>query len=380
MFIMKNFVISMFVICAVVFFCGCGNGKEQKSDVDEATLAKISVHPSEVNVPAPAGGLVLSVESTAITADEIITLAKPQLAELAAQNDYATFRTKAKAILGHLLMQKITDIKLYQKAKAALPEGVDEETINKIVEQEVQKFVASYGGNYATVEQMLKKMGTNWQDFYKQQRRAILIQSFLSDEVKIEKPITHSELLQYYDSIKDECFSKDELIEFRLIDLEVNRFVDANDPNANAEQKALAKANEIKQKIKSDANFADLAKEFSTDEKASVGGLWNPVRPGSLVEPYNAIETAAANMSVGQVSEPIIAGGHIFIIKLENKQAKSCEPFEKVQMEVEGRFILSRRQKMVEDMIAKIVSQVDLSYADDFLNYCVEQAYKEVKN
>ncbi|MFA6186289.1 MAG: peptidylprolyl isomerase [Phycisphaerae bacterium] len=374
---MKNFVISALVILAGVFFYGCG-GKEHSSDVDEKVLSQVPTHPQEVNVPAPAGGLVLSVDSTAITSKELITMVEPQLVEIAAKGNYETFKTEAKTFLAHLLMQKITDIKLYSKAKAALPEGVDEDTINKIVEQEVQKFVASYGGNYATVEQMFKKMGTNWKDFREQQKRAILIQSFLSDEVKIEKPITHSELLEYYNSIKGQLYSKEAMMQFRVIDLEINRFADANDPNINAEELAIAKANEIEQKIKNDANFAELAKEFSTDEKASVGGLWEPVRPGSLVEPYDAIEKAATNLNAGQVSEPTVEGGHIFIVKLENKQTDSCEPFEKVQQEVEGRFILSRRQKLVDEIIKKIASQIDLSYADDFLNYCVEQAYKEV--
>jgi parvulin-like peptidyl-prolyl isomerase len=373
---MKNFIISALIILAGIFFYGCG--KEHSTDVDENVLSRVKVHPQEVKVPAPAGGLVLSVDSTAITSKELIKIAEPQLAELAAKESYDNFKKETKTLLGHLLMQKITDIKLYAKAKAALPEGVDEDTINKIVEQEVQKFVASYGGNYATVEQMFKKMGTNWKDFREQQKRAILIQSFLSDEVKIEKPITYSELLEYYNSIKGEFYTKEAMMQFRVIDLEINRFADANDPNVNAEQKALAMANEIEQKIKSDANFAELAKEFSNDEKASAGGLWAPVRPGSLVKPYDTIEKAAANLNIGQVSEPTVESGHIFIVKLENKQTASCEPFEKVQQEVEGRLILSRRQKMVDDMIKKIASQVDLSYAEDFLNYCVEQAYKEV--
>jgi parvulin-like peptidyl-prolyl isomerase len=377
--VMKNFVISALVILAGVFFVGCG-GKEHSTDVDENVLTRVKVHPQEVNVPAPAGGLVLSVDSTAITSKELITMVEPQLAEIAAKENYDTFKKEAKTLLGHLLMQKITDIKLYVRAKAALPENVDEDTINKIVEQEVQRFIASYGGNYATVEQMFKKMGTNWKDFREQQKRAILIQSFLSDEVKIEKPITYSELLEYYNSIKGQSYSKEAMIEVRVIDLQVEKFADANDPNANAEQMAMAKANEIEGKIKNDANFADLAKEFSNDEKASIGGLWEPVRPGSLVEPYDAIEKAAANLTPGQVSEPTVEGGHIFIVKLENRQTASCEPFEKVQQEVEGRFILSRRQKMVDDMIKKIASQIDLAYADDFLDYCVEQAYEEVKN
>jgi len=375
---MKNFIISALVILAGVFFFGCG--KEHSADVDEKVLSQVPAHPQEVPVPAPAGGLVLSVDSTAITSKELIAIVEPQLAEIAAKGDYETFKKEAKTLLGHLLMQKITDIKLYTKAKAALPEGVDEETINKIVEQEVQRFVASYGGNYATVEQMFKKMGTNWKDFREQQKRAILIQSFLSDEVKIDKPITHSELLEHYNSIKGQFYTKEASMQFRVIDLEIDRFADANDPNVSEERLALAKANEIAEKIKSDANFAELAKEFSNDEKAAAGGLWEPVRPGSLVEPYDAIEKAAANLTAGQVSEPTVAEGHIFIVKLENRQLASCEPFEKVQHEVEARLILSRRQKMVDDMLKKISSQVDLSYAEDFLNYCVEQAYKEVKN
>jgi parvulin-like peptidyl-prolyl isomerase len=170
------------------------------------------------------------------------------------------------------------------------------------------------------------------------------------------------------------------MMQVRVIDLEIEKFADANDPNVNAEKLALAEANDIMQKIKNDANFADLAKEFSNDEKASVGGLWEPVRPGSLVKPYDAIEKAAANLAPGQASEPTVEAGHIFIVKLENRQTASCEPFEKVQQEVEGRFILSRRQKIIDDMLKKIGSQIDLSYAEDFLNYCVEQAYKKVKN
>jgi len=375
---MKNIAISILTVLAVACFAGCSESNKQR-DVDEKILQKIdpSAAAAKVNTPAPAGGLVLSFESTVITADEIIAPVREHLAELAAESDYETFSKTAKSILSSVLLQKITDIKLYQKAKAALPENVDQAVIDKIVEQEVQRFIARYGGNYATAEQMLKKMGTNWPEFYKQQRRAILVQSFVSDEVKIEKPITHSELLAYYNSIKNEYYTKEAFIEFRMIDLNVDKFIDANDANVNPEWKAVVLANKLIEKIKNGADFAELAKQYSDDITAKDGGLEKPVRPGSLAEPYNAIETAAENMTVGQVSEPIIAEGHIFIVKLESKQAGSCEPFEKVQTEVEGRFVLTRRQKMVDDMIKKVVSQIDLSYADDFLDFCVNKAYEQ---
>jgi hypothetical protein len=375
---MNNIAVSTLIISSVVFFAGCGE-PAKRGDVDEKILQQIDPNTAiDVKTPAPAGGLALNIESTAITADEIISPVRPQLAELAAESDYESFSKNAKDLLGSVLVQKVTDIKLYQKAKAALPENVDQAVIDKIVEQEVQKFIAHYGGNYATAEQMLKKMGTNWQDFYEQQRRAILVQSFVSDEVKDEKPVTHSELLAYYNSIKKKYYTKEAFIEFRLIDLNVNKFVDVNDPNINPEWQAVALANKLIEKIRNGADFAELAKQYSDDITAKDGGLEKPVRPGSLAEPYNAIETAAENMDIGQVSEPIIAEGHIFIVKLESKQAPSCEPFEKVQTEVEGRFVLARRQKMVDEMIKKTISQIDLSYADDFLDFCVNRAYEQV--
>jgi parvulin-like peptidyl-prolyl isomerase len=374
---MRNLIISTVIVLLAAWFCGCGKTETDKPDIDEARLAAVKPPTSQPNMPPPAGGIVLSIESTAITADELIAPVKPQLDELATQYNYEQFNIKAKPLLANILIQKVADIKLYEKAKAALPENIDQAIIDRIVEQEIQRFIARYGGNYATAEQMLKKMGTNWQNFHQQQRRVVLVQAFLSDEMKVEKPITYSELVQYYESIKSENYTKDAFIEFRLIDLEVKKFINPNDPNINAEQKTMELANQLAERIKNGENFAELAKKYSHDEAAQNGGLWKPVRPGSLVEPYNAIETAAKNMDIGAVCEPITADGHIFIVKLENKQAQSCEPFEKVQTEVEARYVLERRQKMVDEIINKIISQVDLSYADNFLEFCIEQAYRQ---
>jgi parvulin-like peptidyl-prolyl isomerase len=356
----------------------CGCKESYKGDVSEKRLKAIKPPASMPRMPLPAGGVTLSIESTAITADELIRPVKPQIDALAKEYDYEIFSKKAKSLLADVLLQKIADIKLYEKAKAALPENIDQTVIDRIVEQEVQSFIAQYGGNYSTVEQMLKKMGITWQDFHEQQRRAVLVQSFLSGEIKDEKPITYSELVKYYESIKDEKYTKDPVIEFRLIDFEIEKFADANDPNVNAGKKAMELANQLAGRIKKGEDFAEIAKKYSHDSAtAQNGGLWKPVRPGSLVEPYNVIEKAAENMNAGEVSEPITAGNHIFIVKLENKQAQSCEPFEKVQREIEARYVLERRRKIVDETMKKIISQVDLTYADNFLEFCVEQAWRQ---
>ncbi|MBN1786767.1 MAG: peptidylprolyl isomerase [Sedimentisphaerales bacterium] len=351
----------------LILVCGCK--KRKKIDIEDIEL------PPAPKLPEPAGGIVLSIESTAISADELIEPVSEQLAALAGQYDYPIFKKKASAMMGGVLLQKIADIKLYIKAKAALPENIDEDKIDQVVEQEVQRFIATYGGNYATVEDMLKRMGITWQDFHDQQKRAILVQSFVSEEVKVEKPITHSELREYYESIKEGSYGHEPFYEIRLIDLDIREFSDANTSPAQARDKAMEFAQKLKRRIDNEDNFAELAKLHSQDESAPNGGLWKPFGPGALVAPYDMIEIIASNIEIGRVSDPVFADDHVFIVKLENKDEGGYEPFEKVQTEVEGRYVLERREKMVDKMIGEIMSQVDLSYADNFMEYCVQQAW-----
>ena len=371
---MKNTVILLLTVLGSILLSGCEEAAKGP-DVNEQRLSAITPPAKMPDMPIPSGGLVLSIDSSAITSDEIIQPAEEHIAKVAQTTDYEKFKIEVRPILSNILVQKVADIKLYEKAKAALPENIDEEVINKIVEGEVQKFIARCGGNYAEVEKLLKKMGTNWTDFYKEQRRAILVQSFISDELKDDKPVTHSELLEYYDRIKDQYYEKKGQMTFRVIDIEAEKLFDANDPNANLKEKAQKLAAEISGKIKSGEDFAKLAEKYSCDYAAANGGLWKPVVPGSLAEPYDAIEKTAEDMNVGQASEPVAAEGHIFIVKLENKIIGVSRPFEDVQNEVEARMIYERRRQTVDDMMSKIIAQVDLSYADEFIEYCLEQAY-----
>lgn len=370
----KTFLILLFVSFSLMLFCGC-EAEKKKADVDEQRLAAINPPSEMTDMPVPSGGLVLSIESSAITADEIISPVQPNLQEIALQQDFERFKSAARPLVASILVQKVADIKLYEKAKAALPENIDQEIIDKIVEDEVQKFIARCGGNYSEVEKLLKKMGTNWQDFYKEQRRAILVQSFISEELKDDKPVTHSELLAYYNQIKNQYYEQKGQMTFRVIDIETGKLYEPNDPNANLEQKAQQLALEICERIKKGEDFNELAKKYSHDYTAQNGGLWKPVTPGSLAKPYDAIEKTVEDMNAGQVSEPVAAENHIFIVKLEEKTVAVSQSFENVQSEVEARMRFEKRKKTVDDMMNKIIEQVDLAYADQFVEYCLEKAY-----
>ncbi len=372
----RNIIVLSMAVLATIWICGCG-GSEKTSDVSGALLEAEEPQIDWRTLPRPSGGLTLSVDAESITADEVINPVRQQLGEMAGQTDYESFRSKVRPMLGTVLVQKVGDIRLYEKAKAALPENIDEDIINKIIEQEVQIFIARYGGDYAAAEKVLKSMGTTWKDFYQFQRRAMLVQSFVSTEIRDERPVTHSELLEYYNRMKGEYFTTEGLLEFRVIEIEAAKLADANSSIADAEQKAKSLAAMISEKIKKGDDFGELAKQYSHDPAAKNGGLWKPIRPGSLAEPYDAIEKAAEKLDIGQTSEPVEKDGHIFIVKLENRQESSSKTFEEVQGDVEARMMYERRKKRVDDMMDKIMSQVDLSYAEGFLEYCTQKAWRD---
>jgi parvulin-like peptidyl-prolyl isomerase len=370
----KTILLVLVIGLALSFFYGCEEAAKGPA-VDPALLDSITP-PKEMNeMPIPSGGLVLSVENSAVTSDEIINPYMPRFRELTKEQDFEKFRTTAMPVITNTLLQKVFDIKIYEKAKAALPEGVTDEVINKIVDEEVQKFIARCGGNYSEVEKLLTQMGTDWKEFYKEQRRAILIQSFISEEMKDEKPVTHSELKAYYDKIKDKTYEQKASLTFRVIDIQSYSLYDANDPNANLDQKAEQLAADISGRIKKGEDFNELAKKYSQDLTGKNGGLWEPVVPGSLAKPYDSIEQASLNLKNGDVSEPIKTYGHIFIVKLVDRKDTVSKSFDDVQGEVEARMQLEKRRKMVSDMMDKTIAQIDLTYADQFIEYCLEKAY-----
>jgi parvulin-like peptidyl-prolyl isomerase len=99
-------------------------------------------------------------------------------------------------------------------------------------------------------------------------------------------------------------------------------------------------------------------------------------RLDSLAKPYDVLALEAKKIEPGQIVGPIETDGHIFIMKLEEKQVGGYEPFEKVQKEVEDRIIYERRNEVVNKLNAKITEHAGLSRKDEFINFCLEKIYR----
>ncbi len=363
-------VVRFCTVFVLLFLTGC---MQDKPRFTEEELAEMPLA-QRTGLPEPSGGMVLSVAGETITAGEIINPIVDRLRPMAQQTSYAEFSRRLRGEFEQLVIDRISNILLWQKAKKEL--GIQaEDALEKAVETEVQKFIADFAGDYAKAEQQLQKMNMDWQSFREYQKKMILSQSYISSELPKPKPITYRQLKDVYDEMKDKAFTTEAKIQFRLIDIQPDKLKLSN-PDQNRIGVAKGLAYEILTKLRNGEDFGELAKQYSDGYRAMFGGSWKPVQPSSLAEPYDILAANAEKMQPGQITPPIQVDGHIFIMKLEQKTAESVEPFENVQKQIESRIRFQRRMKAVNQISAKIAQQVSVQNKSEFIDFCLYKLYQ----
>jgi parvulin-like peptidyl-prolyl isomerase len=361
------------LVLAVLLVDGCGGGGSS-GKFSEEELAGIPLAQRE-GLPEPSGGFVLSVGGETITTEEIIT---ERLLEyfkpIAERSSLEQFKEQARPTVEEIIVAKVTDMLLHQQAKRQAGANIDDR-LEKIVDREVRKFVASYDYDYSKAEEALKERGMDWKGFRGYQKKMILNQSYIASQLPEEKAVTYSELVESYNEMKEEVFLKPAEITFRLIDIEVSK-MELNDPNKDRRVQARELADELAKQIEEGQDFGELARKHSHGYRASFGGLWKPVHPDSLAEPYDVLAREAGRTEPGKVAGPIEVSGHIFIMKLESKKAKAFEPFENVQKEVESTTQMERRRKALAELNRKLVLQAVAGERDRFVDFCLEEIYQ----
>jgi parvulin-like peptidyl-prolyl isomerase len=95
----------------------------------------------------------------------------------------------------------------------------------------------------------------------------------------------------------------------------------------------------------------------------------------SLVPPYDVLVKMVDQLNPGQITEPVANGGHIFILKLEEKVIPSFEPFENVQKKLEAMITYERQKEAINKLNDKIVEQAKLTDLDRFIDFCLSRIY-----
>lgn len=359
----------------LLFFGGC-TSEDEKPQYTEEELAQIP-QPVRRGLPAPTGGFVLAVGDETISSADIIGPLLPRLAEFAQKTSFEEFSDQAMPVIAMTLRDQVADTLLYQQAKKQAGENVDEQ-LNAAVDKEMRKYIISFGGDYAKAEAFLKDFyGMNWEQFRTQQRRMILSGSYVHGKLADEAPVTYSDIKEYYDRVKGKLYNRPATITISLIDIDISK-VEIK-PDTPKQEFAAKKALEVMEKLKNGEDFAELAKQYSDGYRASSGGLWDAVSPDALAEPYDVLAVEAEGLAVSNIAGPLESGGHIFIMKLEDKQSATEIPLEEVQKEIEQKIIQERKIKNLDKVMSKVMEDAAISGIDTFAQYCIAEIYNRAR-
>jgi parvulin-like peptidyl-prolyl isomerase len=362
----------------VLFLSACSSkipqGKYSQEEMLNLPLA------NRYNLPEPTGGMVLKVGSETLTSEEILSIpqVKEALTPLAKKGDLTAYEAQAMPLLRSIIRSKAADLLLYEEARKSAPANIDE-LLEAAVKKEIERFVADYDNNVALAEQELKRMGMDWQSFRDFQKKLIMTQSYISSTVMEERKFTRSELMEYYERVKNEQFYRPGRLQFQLIELvpaklSPQQLLDGETP----QQAARRIADELLQKLQQGEDFAELAKQFSHDPLASAGGLWAPVTLGtdSLAEPYDKIEKIAEKMQVGEIKGPVEESGRIFIIRLVSLTPPVSKSFDEVQHILESQLQFQYKNRKYNELVEKVLKRADFVELERFAEFCAQEAYR----
>jgi peptidyl-prolyl cis-trans isomerase SurA len=197
-----------------------------------------------------------------------------------------------------------------------IPFDVVEERVNKAINDNVKAL-----GGEATFESQLAKEGFTVESlkalYRKQIRSRMLEEEVLRMEVDrgaIE--ISEEDLLAFYEEKKGEFPLRPAVVNLKTI------FI-GFETSEEVKVDAKTKIDGIRARAVAGESFAELAKSYSEDPSAPLGGDLGFVKPEDLAEAVFA--DAASNLGVGEISEPVLTAFGYHIIQCTEKNPDTGE-------------------------------------------------------
>jgi len=231
-----------------------------------------------------------------------------------------------RMILGRLQLQKAKELGI------VIDDTELTETITNIATR--------YGMKLEELRATLESEGVHYQDFTADTRLKLITSRLQTHEVVANIKVTAQEINRFLER------ESSRLIERSDVKLSHILIAVSENASATAVKKAEAKAKDLVKRLRSGADFAQLAIRFSNGQRALEGGDLGWFLIGQVPSPA---EEAARSLARGEYTEPLRSPSGYHIIKLAD--FKGSGP--KIVNQINARHILIRTNEVVSDDDAK---------------------------
>jgi len=277
---------------------------------------------------------VAGEEITQTQLDEVIAQAESRLKAqgqkipAAGSQEYQAFQQNAL----QFLVQRAQFEQKAEELGVSVSDAEVEERLKRVLTQ-------FFGGSQKKFEQALKKQGIS-EEQVREELRATLLSEKIFEKVGNSVKVTDAEIQAYYDS-NPQLYAKKDSREVRHI------LVTSN-----------ALADDLYAQLNDGADFAALAKKYSTDPGSKDTGGKLTIQRGQTVPPFDKV---AFRLKVGELSKPLKTqyGWHV-IEALSEVKAGDATPLESVRKTISD----TLRGQKKSDAVTKWLDALKKEYED----------------
>lgn len=201
-----------------------------------------------------------------------------------------------------VFLESLIDMRLQLQEAAKAGISASDEDVNRAIENIKKK----YSMTDDAFKDAISKEGFTLAEYRKKLSEQITISRIVDQDVKSKILVTEKEIDKYISEHKE---IEKESEGFNISHI----FLKKTEDRKQLEEKAMA----IYKKIKAGENFSELARQYSEDASASMGGELGFIRKSDLSKDFLNI---LSKMKAGDVSEPFWGGNGIHILRLNEKR------------------------------------------------------------
>jgi parvulin-like peptidyl-prolyl isomerase len=293
-------------------------------------------------------GINVIVNDTVITYQEVENGIAPLVETLA--NQYSRDRKIFEQELHKLRARQVEDLVArqlilhdFKTAGYNLPESVVDDLVN---DQIRQRF-----GNRATLTKTLQAQGVTYETFRKREREDYIIAALTKKNISAEKILISPHKIEAYYREHEKDFKLDDQIKLRMIVI--------NQPPNGAPGTARKLAQEILDKIKAGASFAEMASVYSDGPQRAQGGDRGWVDRNHF---RKELSDVAFSLKAGEHSGIVEVADACYLLKVEDAHLAHVKPLPDVRDEIEGILKTEERSRLQKKWLDRLKQKSFVRY------------------